>query len=70
MAKRSWAFDLLSILEAHAIIDWRLARPKMHVPSQADPPPDAYDFRGHVECEHNGLGLNTTSRRRISIEVA
>jgi hypothetical protein len=41
----------------------------MHRPSKADPSPDSPDFCGHVKCEHSGLALNMTARRRISIEV-
>lgn len=49
--------------------DWRLVKPKMHIPSVGDPPPDSSDFQSHVFCEHQGLSLNTTSRRKISVEV-
>lgn len=50
-------------------IDWRSAKPKMHNISEGDPPPDDPDYEGHVKCEHGGLALNNTSRRRISAEV-
>ncbi|KAK1222681.1 hypothetical protein PQX77_014467 [Marasmius sp. AFHP31] len=50
------------------IRDWLLQKPKMHVPYQNDPPPDAPDY-DQVRCEHDGLSLNTTGRRRISVEA-
>ncbi|KAG5724013.1 Ubiquitin carboxyl-terminal hydrolase 48 [Termitomyces sp. T112] len=50
--------------------DWRLTKPKMHVVSHGDPAPDSGDFAADVLCEHGGLSLNTTSRRRISVEAA
>ncbi|KZT68135.1 hypothetical protein DAEQUDRAFT_340767 [Daedalea quercina L-15889] len=49
--------------------DWRLSRPKMHVTSQVDPPPDGPDFGQDVKCEHGGLSANVTARRRISSEA-
>ncbi|KAH9934725.1 cysteine proteinase [Fomitopsis serialis] len=49
--------------------DWRLSKPKMHVASQEDPPPDAADFVQDVKCEHDGLSANVTARRRISSEA-
>ncbi|GBE82261.1 cysteine proteinase [Sparassis latifolia] len=49
--------------------DWRLAKPKMHNPSQGDPPPDAPDFKYHVKCEHDDLSTNVTARRRVSVEA-
>ncbi|KAI0934305.1 hypothetical protein AcV5_006190 [Taiwanofungus camphoratus] len=49
--------------------DWRLAKPKMHVASQQDPPPDAEQYLHHVRCPHGGLSTNTTCRRRISREA-
>ncbi|KAI0064483.1 cysteine proteinase [Artomyces pyxidatus] len=49
--------------------DWRQSKPKMHVPFQKDPSPDSSSYRGHVECEHGGLSLNTTGRQRISREA-
>ena len=49
--------------------DWRLLKPKMHVANQEDPAPDSSEFYNHVHCEHGGLSLNTTLRRRISREV-
>ncbi|KAG6860930.1 hypothetical protein C0995_005885 [Termitomyces sp. Mi166 len=48
---------------------WRLTKPKMHVVSEGDPAPDSDDFAADVLCEHGGLSLNTTSRRRISTEA-
>ncbi|GLB34824.1 putative cysteine proteinase [Lyophyllum shimeji] len=50
--------------------DWRLTKPKMHVVSEGDPAPDSGGFASDVLCEHGGLSLNTTSRRRISVEAA
>lgn len=41
----------------------------MHVVGQTDPGPESDDFNRHVYCEHGGLTLSTTSRRRISAEV-
>ena len=49
--------------------DWRLLKPKMHVAYEEDPAPDSSEFYNHVYCEHGGLSLNTTLRRRISREV-
>ncbi|KAH7929713.1 cysteine proteinase [Leucogyrophana mollusca] len=49
--------------------DWRLQKPKMHIPLKSDPEPDASDYHGHVKCEHEKLSLNSTSRRRISMEA-
>ncbi|KAH9842756.1 cysteine proteinase [Rhodofomes roseus] len=49
--------------------DWRLSKPKMHVPSGPDSPPDAPDFVQDVKCEHGGLSANITARRRISPEA-
>ncbi|KIJ69021.1 hypothetical protein HYDPIDRAFT_178940 [Hydnomerulius pinastri MD-312] len=46
--------------------DWRLLKPRMHVPQHADPPPDSAEFRGHVRCEHDQLSLVSTARRSIS----
>lgn len=46
--------------------DWRSAKPKMHVTSQPDPPPDDPEYAHHVKCEHNGLTPNVMSRKRIS----
>lgn len=54
----------------HSAPDWRLAKPKMHVASQQDPPPDADQYLHHVTCPHGGLSTNTTCRRRISREVS
>ncbi|KAF8077825.1 hypothetical protein FPV67DRAFT_1557276 [Lyophyllum atratum] len=50
--------------------DWRLTKPKMHVVSEDDPAPDSDGFASDVLCEHGGLSLNTTSRRKISVEAA
>ena len=41
----------------------------MHVRCQSDPAPDSAEFYNHVHCEHGGLTLNMTSRRKISAEV-
>lgn len=49
--------------------DWRLLKPKMHVAYEEDPAPNSSEFYNHVHCEHGGLSLNTTLRRRISREV-
>ena len=49
--------------------DWRLLKPKMHVTSKEDPAPDSSEFYNHVRCEHGGLSLNATLRRKISREV-
>ncbi|KAI0079874.1 cysteine proteinase [Panus rudis PR-1116 ss-1] len=71
-------FDELDYLEGEGrgywiskawLKDWKLTKPKMHIPSQPDPPPDDVEFVGHVRCEHGSLSTNTTSRRRISEEA-
>ncbi|OBZ75519.1 Ubiquitin carboxyl-terminal hydrolase 48 [Grifola frondosa] len=49
--------------------DWRLAKPKMHIDTQPDPPPDAPDYEPDVICEHGDLATNSASRRRISVEA-
>ncbi|KAH9483698.1 Ubiquitin carboxyl-terminal hydrolase 48 [Psilocybe cubensis] len=49
--------------------DWKLMKPKMHIPSVKDPGPDSGEFRNHVLCEHDGLTLNTINRRKISVEA-
>ncbi|KII88369.1 hypothetical protein PLICRDRAFT_92113 [Plicaturopsis crispa FD-325 SS-3] len=47
--------------------DWRLAKPKMHKPSEPDdPPPHVWD---DILCDHGGLSHNLTIRRRISPEA-
>ena len=50
-------------------IDWRLLKPKMHFTSQEDPGPDSVEFHNHVYCDHGGLTLNTTNRRKMSVQV-
>ncbi|CAG7854462.1 Ubiquitin carboxyl-terminal hydrolase 48; AltName: Full=Deubiquitinating enzyme 48; AltName: Full=Ubiquitin thioesterase 48; AltName: Full=Ubiquitin-specific-processing protease 48 [Serendipita indica DSM 11827] len=35
--------------------DWRLKRPKMHIPGQSDPSPDSDPYRSEVMCDHDGL---------------
>lgn len=71
-------FDRISDIPEHCegfwiskkwLKDWRLSMPRMHVPSQDDPPPDSCDFDKHVRCEHGGLTLNTTNRCKISEEA-
>lgn len=54
---------------SYSALDWRLAKPKMHVEGAPDPPPDAEDYLRDVVCEHGGLTTNVTSRRRISAEA-
>ncbi|KAJ3732305.1 cysteine proteinase [Lentinula guzmanii] len=49
--------------------DWVLQKPKMHVASEDDPPPDSPEYVDDVRCEHGKLSLKTTARRRISIEA-
>ncbi|KAF8969843.1 hypothetical protein BDZ97DRAFT_1956803 [Flammula alnicola] len=49
--------------------DWKLNKPRMHTASEADPAPDSPDYDSHVLCEHGGLSLNMTSRRKISVEA-
>lgn len=34
--------------------DWKLKRPKMHVPGNRDPLPDAPGFSSDIYCEHGG----------------
>lgn len=50
--------------------DWKLMKPKMHEPGKDDPAPDSEEFHSHVFCEHGGLSLNTTNRRKISAAVS
>ncbi|KAI6045712.1 hypothetical protein EDC04DRAFT_2877115 [Pisolithus marmoratus] len=49
--------------------DWRLQKPRMHVPLYGDAAPDSAEFRGHVKCEHDQLSLVSTARRSISKEA-
>ncbi|KAI8998686.1 cysteine proteinase [Trametes punicea] len=49
--------------------DWRLAKPKMHVEGEPDPPPDADEYIRDVICEHGDLATNIATRRRISAEA-
>lgn len=49
--------------------DWRLQKPRMHVPLCGDVAPDSAEFRGHVRCEHDQLSLVSTARRSISKEA-
>ncbi|KAI0362032.1 cysteine proteinase [Trametes cingulata] len=49
--------------------DWRLAKPKMHVEGEPDPPPDAEEYLRDVVCEHGSLATNVATRRRISEEA-
>ncbi|KAI0780996.1 cysteine proteinase, partial [Trametes elegans] len=49
--------------------DWRLAKPKMHVEAEPDPPPDAEEYLRDVVCEHGNLATNVAARRRISAEA-
>ncbi|KAJ7097738.1 cysteine proteinase [Mycena belliarum] len=49
--------------------DWKLAKPKMHVAAQGDPPPDSAEFQPDVLCEHGGLCLVSTNRSRISVQA-
>ena len=62
-------FFILLITLGCPFEDWRLLKPKMHVAYIEDPAPDSSEFYNHVHCEHGGLSLNTTLRRRISREV-
>ena len=50
--------------------DWKTAKPKMHISSDADPPPDDLEYLDDVICEHSGLVTNTSTRRRISAKVS
>ncbi|KIK57675.1 hypothetical protein GYMLUDRAFT_75287 [Collybiopsis luxurians FD-317 M1] len=49
--------------------DWGLQKPKMHIPSEDDPPPDSPEFENDVLCEHGNLSLHTAARRCISEEA-
>lgn len=51
-------------------LDWRLAKPKMHIPYQDDSAPDSPEYVAHVLCEHGGLCPNVANRRRVSEEGA
>ncbi|KAJ8496755.1 hypothetical protein ONZ45_g12333 [Pleurotus djamor] len=55
--------------QAQFLEDWRLAKPKMHVPNQDDPSPSSPEYVSHVACEHGGLSMNTTSRMRINAKA-
>ena len=71
---KRWCRGWFSITAVCQIVDcpfkdWRLLKPKMHVAYKEDPAPDSSEFYNHVHCEHGGLSLNTTLRRRISREV-
>ncbi|KAG7092641.1 hypothetical protein E1B28_008981 [Marasmius oreades] len=50
------------------IRDWALLKPKMHAPTEDDPPPDGPGYE-HVLCEHGNLSLNASDRRRISVQA-
>ncbi|KAK7020447.1 hypothetical protein R3P38DRAFT_2969526 [Favolaschia claudopus] len=50
--------------------DWKLAKPKMHICTKGDRPPDFEEYKTHVRCEHDGLCLNSTNRIRISKAAA
>ncbi|KAF8911983.1 hypothetical protein CPB84DRAFT_1760942 [Gymnopilus junonius] len=50
--------------------DWKLIKPRMHVFADNDPGPDSPEFHNDIHCEHGGLSLNITSRRKISSEAA
>ncbi|EGO18657.1 hypothetical protein SERLADRAFT_418842 [Serpula lacrymans var. lacrymans S7.9] len=50
--------------------DWRLSKPKMHTSLRGDVAPNAPEFIAHVTCEHGGLSLNVTARRRISAQAS
>ncbi|KIY43585.1 cysteine proteinase [Fistulina hepatica ATCC 64428] len=52
-----------------SLTDWRLAKPKMHVPSKNDPSPDSEEYGHHVRCGHGALSLNISNRRKISKEA-
>ena len=49
--------------------DWKLIKPRMHALAEDDPGPESSEFQSDVLCEHDGLSLNTASRRKISAEV-
>ncbi|PPQ64679.1 hypothetical protein CVT26_002769 [Gymnopilus dilepis] len=48
--------------------DWKLMKPRMHALAEDDPGPESSEFQSDVLCEHDGLSLNTASRRKISAE--
>lgn len=49
--------------------DWKTNKPRMHVTGEPDPAPDSEGFRDQLYCEHGGLSLNITNRRKISSDV-
>ncbi len=49
------------------LTDWRSAKPRMHTLSCEDPPPDDPKYVSDVRCEHDGLSLNSLTRRKISL---
>jgi hypothetical protein len=61
--------SFLAVLADLVREDWRLLKPKMHIVSCDDPAPDDPDFEHDVLCEHRSLSLDTTTRRRIPVEV-
>jgi len=42
----------------------------MHVASHEDPGPDSVEFHNDVYCEHGYLTLNSTNRRKMSVQVS
>ncbi|KAF5330471.1 hypothetical protein D9619_005916 [Psilocybe cf. subviscida] len=49
--------------------DWKTNKPRMHATGQSDPAPDSEEFRDHIYCEHGGLSLSITNRRKISSDA-
>lgn len=72
MAKRCvQASDVLdTCVDVTPLKDWRSAKPRMHKPSQTDPPPDDPEYDSQVRCEHGCLTSNALSRKRISLQVS
>lgn len=66
---RSTANSSVRVVLMHSL-DWRLAKPKMHVIGCEDPSPNDPDYGESVVCEHGGLLPNLAVRRRISPEVS
>ena len=50
-------------------LDWKSNKPRMHVYSEEDPPPDAPSFCGDVVCEHGAVSPSPSHRKKIGRTV-